>query len=225
MGIVFSSLAPFLFLLLIGGAVVALWRGRLTFAAIIHAYTALILGVCVILALVGGALLLKATFSEVVARDFSYQTEGYPPTGPYGGPPSAETQARNDVATGITLLVIGVLLGAAHAFGGVVAARRNTAYAGAVARGFDTVMLCVATAVGLASVIMLLNDLLRRYVVTDSARPAYEMPHPGGPLAFVLTFLPLWVFFAARVWRALLGCPPQTTTPPPSAIGQPTPAP
>jgi len=224
LGIVFT-LAPLLLLALVGAGVVALVRGKLTFPAVIHAYTAIVLGLCAILALVGGALLLKAGLSEVLARDFSYRTGGSPPAGPYGGPPNAETQARNDVATGITLLVIGVLLGGAHAFGRMAAARRNTVYAGAVERGFDTVMLIVATAVGLASAIMLLNDLLRRYVVTDDGRPAFDTPHPGGPLAFVLTFLPLWAFFAARVWRTLLRSTPGATTPPPAAIGQPTPAP
>ena len=229
LGIVFT-LAPLLLLALIGAGVVALVRGKLTFPAVVHAYTAIVFGLCAILALVGGAFLLKAGLSEVFSRDFSYQnfsaqTGGYPPAGPYGGPPSVETQAKNDVATGITLLVIGVLLGAVHAFGRAAAARRNTMYAGAVERGFDTVMLVVATVVGLASAIMLLNDLLRRYVVTDAGRAAADLPHPGGPLAFVLTFLPLWAFFAARVWRALLGSPPRATAPPPAALGQPTPAP
>ncbi len=181
LGIVFT-LAPLLLLALIGAGVVALVRGKLTFPAVVHAYTAIVFGLCAILALVGGAFLLKAGLSEVLGHDFSYRTGGYPPAGPYGGPPSAATQARDDVATGLTLLVIGVLLGAVHAFGRAVAARRNTLHAGAVERGFDTVMLCVATAVGLASAIMLLNDLLRGSVRTrcSTAQLAANRRNSGG---------------------------------------------
>lgn len=216
MGIVFGIIGPLLVLALLGAGVAALLRGRLTFAALVHAYAAVVLGVCVVLALVGGAFLLKAGFSEAVSRDFSYRTAEYPYAGPYerpSGVPSAEraaaTAARDDVATGVTLLIIGAVLGTLHGFGKVAAGRRNRDYAPFVDRGFDIVMLLVATGVGLVSSVMLLNDLLRRYVVTDDARPAYQLPQPGGALAFVVTFLPLWIIFGARVWRALLGGKPR----------------
>lgn len=232
MSIVFGVLAPFLILVLIGAAVVALWRGRLTFAAVVHAYTAAVLGVCMVLALVGGALLLKATFSEVIGRDFSYQAADHPYDGPYGRPAGipdgaqrAVTQAKNDIATGVTLLVVGIVLGLLHAIGKVAAARHSGDATEVIERGFNVTMLIVASGVGMVSSVLLLNDLLRRYVVTDAGRPTYEMPHPGSPLAFVLTFLPLWVFFAVRVWRVLLSGNSRVGTPPQTASGPPTPAP
>ena len=216
MGIVFGIIGPLLVLALLGAGVAALLRGRLTFAALVHAYATAVLGVCTVLALVGGALLLKAGFSEAISRDFSYRTAEYPYAGPYERPtgrPSAAraavSAARADLATGVTLLIIGGGLGILHGFGKRAAGRRNRDYAPVVDRGFDIVMLLVATGVGLVSSVMLLNDLLRRYVVTDDARPAYQLPHPGGPLAFVLAFLPLWIIFGARVWRALLGGKPR----------------
>jgi len=215
--IVFTILAPLLVLVLIGAGIVALQRGRLTFATIVHAYTAIVLGVCIVLALVGGAFLLKSLLSSAISRDFSYQTQDYPfqpPDVPGPRPPGptaaqrAETQARDDIATGITLLVVGVGLGVLHVFGKVAAARRDREYAGLVQRGFDVVMLGIATVGGLVSLAMALNDLLRRYVLTSADRDPYNVPHPGGALAYAIMFVPLWIYFARRVWRALLGGEP-----------------
>ena len=98
MGIVFGIIGPLLVLALLGAGVAALLRGRLTFAALVHAYATAVLGVCTVLALVGGALLLKAGFSEAISRDFSYRTAEYPYAGPYERP--ADTAARAAVSAG-----------------------------------------------------------------------------------------------------------------------------
>ena len=226
MGVVFGFLAPALvlvLLVLVAAGVVGFIRGRLTLATIVHAYTALVLGICVVLALAGGALLLKSLASAVVSRDFSYQDAEYPRVTPPPGvvPPQpsaaerAATQAADDLTAGLTLLVLGGGLGAAHAVGKAVAARRDTAYAGLVERGYAVAMLVVGTAGGLASGALLLNDLLRRYVVTTAAAAPYAMPHPGGALGFALLFVPLWAYFARRVWRLLAGDPQRLAVPSP----------
>jgi len=86
-------------------------------------------------------------------------------------------------------------------------------------------MLVVGTAVGLASGALLLNDLLRRYVVTSAAAAPYAMPHPGGALGFALLFVPLWAAFARRVWRLLTGTAPATPTVRPQRDDPPGPDP
>jgi hypothetical protein len=219
MSVVFGFLAPLLVLALLGlvaAGVVGFLRGRLTLATIIHAYTALMLGVCLVLMLSGGALLLKTLTSTIISRDFSYQAVDYP----YGAPPGvvkppqpsaaerADAQAADDLTAGITLLILGGGLGVIHAVGKAVSARRDTDYTGPIERGYAVAMLLVGTAVGLTSSALLLNDLLRRYVVTTTAPTAYTQPHPGGALGFALLFVPLWVYFAHRVWRMLADASP-----------------
>ncbi len=215
MGVVFGILAPVLALALLGllaAGVVGLRSGRLTLAAVVHAYAALVLGVCLVFALAGGALLVKALASVALGRDFSYQTADYPRGTPPPGvvePPQpsaaarAATQAADDLTAGITLLALGGGLGAAHALAKAAAARRDSALALPIERGYAVGMLLVGTAVGLTSGALLLNDLLRRYVVTSAAPEAAASPHPGGALGFALLFVPLWAYFARRVWCLL----------------------
>lgn len=214
MGVVFGFLAPVLVLTLLGliaAGVVGFQRGRLTLATIVHAYTALVLGVCLVLALSGGALLIKTLTSAVISRDFSYQTADYPYSAPPGGvePPQpsgaerAATQAADDLTAAITLLILGGGLSVVHALGKTMAARRDTAYAGTIERGYAVGMLLVGTVIGLTSSALLLNALLRRYVVTVAAGTSYTQPHPGETLGFALLFTPLWAYFASRVWQAL----------------------
>lgn len=214
MGVVFGLLAPVLVLVLLGliaAGIIGFQRGRLTLATIVHAYTALVLGVCLVLAFSGGALLIKTLASAVSSRDFSYQTTDYPYSAPPGVvvplPPSAAeraaTQAADDLTAGITLLILGGGLGVIHALGKAVAARRDTAHAATIERGYAVGMLLVGTAVGLTSNALLLNALLRRYVVTVAAGSPYTQPHPGETFGFALLFTPLWAYFARRVWRAL----------------------
>jgi hypothetical protein len=196
---------------LIAIGIVAFHRGHLTFPTIVHTYTAFLLAIAITLTLCGGALVVKSIASAAIGRDFSYQAVDFPYSGPPGaaqppGPTAAERariQAGDDVTAGITLLIIGIALGVTHAFGNAIAARRDTMYSAVVERGFAVAMLAVGTVVGLASSAILLNDLLRRYVVTVAAPEAYSAPRPGGSLGFALLFVPLWVFFAHRVWRAL----------------------
>lgn len=194
--------------------IIAFRRGTLAFTTVVHTYTAFVLGLCIILAFWGGALLLKAVFSMVIARDFSYQTADFPmPIPPRGVEPiephlptasaRAATQAGDDLTVGITLVVIGGGLGIAHAVGNTLAARRDATYGEVVARGWDVAMLAVSTGIGLTSAVILLNDLLRRYIVTTAPPAPYAERHPGGALGFALMFVPLWIVFARRVWRAL----------------------
>lgn len=203
---------------LLATGIVAFRRGTLTFATVVHTYAAFVLGVCLVLALWGGALLLKSLASVVIARDFSYQTADFPaPLPPPGTAPiapqeptaaaRAATEAGDDLTAGITLLLIGGGLGVAHAFGNARAARRDAIYGAVVARGWDVAMLAVGTGVGLVNGVMLLNDLLRRYVMTAAPPAAYTARHPGGALGLVVMFVPLWVYGARRVWRTLAASP------------------
>lgn len=129
----------------------------------------------------------------------------------------AATQAADDLTAGITLLVLGGALAAAHAFAKTLAARRDAFYAETIERGYAVGMLLLSTAVGLTSSALLLNALLRRYIVTIAAGTAYTQPHPGETLGFALLFTPLWGYFARRVWRALANTegPGRDATPPP----------
>src|SRR5262249_55871812 len=90
-----------------------------------------------------------------------------------------------------------------HAVGRALAARRNAASAPVVERGFAIGMLVVGAMVGLVSGALLLNDLLRRYVVTVAAAAAYDKPRPGGALGYAVLFIPLWIIFMRRVWCSL----------------------
>ena len=200
---------------LVIAAIVALNKGKLSMPLLIHAYTAVVLGVGVVLILAGGAFLLKAGLSELVGRDFSYTT-----TWPayYGEQyESADTAFKNDIVLGVTLVVTGAIVGGIHAIGNRLAAVRNQEHAALVERAYDLAMLFVGTVVGLTSVIMLINDLLKRYVVTDAARPVDQLPHPGTPLAIVVFFVPLWLYFGLRVWRSLA----RPHTPDIAPVGQP----
>ncbi len=216
---VLGTSATLVLLALVATGIVAFHRGHLTFPTIAHTYTAFLLAVCIALALAGGALLVKSLTSVAIARDFSYQTADFPRSLPPGAVESPETtaaarartQAGDDLTAGITLLVIGIGLGVAHAFGNAVASRRDPIYRDVVERGFAVAMLAVGTVVGLASSAILLNDLLRRYVVT--AAPAlYTQQRPGGALGYALLFVPLWIYFARRVWRSLAGPDAVATT-------------
>jgi hypothetical protein len=217
-GVIFAIVGPLLVICLVGAAIVALVKGKLTMAMLAHAYTAIVLGIGLILILAGGAYLLKAGLSELIGRDFSYTTTRPAYAGEYYE--SAQTALKNDIVLGITLVTIGAIVGTIHAFGKHLAARRNQAHAAIIERVYDLAMLFVGTAVGLTSVIVLLNDLLKRYVVTDAARPIEQLPHPGSPLAVAVFFVPLWIIFGVRVWRNL-NAPPTITTP---VTGQLTPA-
>lgn len=227
MGVVFGFLGPTLVLALLGliaAGVIGFQRGLLTLATIVHAYTALVLGVCIILTLSGGALLVKTLTGSLISRDFSYQTADYPRSVPPGLvepvlPSAAEraaAQAADDLTAGITLLALGGALAAAHAFAKTLAARRDALYAGIIERGYAVGMLLLSTAVGLTSSALLLNALLRRYVVTIAAEAQYTQPHPGETLGFALLFAPLWAYFARRVWRMLAAAPTRETTAPPA---------
>jgi hypothetical protein len=208
--IIFSIIGPLLVLGLVGAGVVALMKGKLTMPMLAHGYTAVVLGIALVMTLVGGAYLLKAGLSELIGRDFSYTI--WPSY--YGEPyPSAETMFKDDIVLGITLVIIGGVVGGIHFLGMRLAAARNLVHAAIIERTYDIAMLVVGTAVGLTSVIMLINDLLRRYVVTDANRPVEQLPHPGNPLAFAVFFLPLWIYFGVRVWRSLAG-PPAPVAPP-----------
>lgn len=215
MSAIFGILLPILvlvLLVLLASGVYGLQRGRLTLASVVHAYSAVVLGVCLVLALSGLALIVKSVSASLAGLDFSYQTTDYPVEHPPPGAlrparptamDRATAQARDDLASGISLVVIGGALGAVHALARTVAARRDTAFAGAIARGFDVALLVVSAAVGLASSAYLLNTLLRRYIVTGASPDPYSAPRPGGALGFALAFLPVWVIFARRVWRSL----------------------
>ncbi len=72
-------------LALVAAGVAGVRNGRLTLAAVVHAYAALVLGVCLVLALSGGALLVKALASAALGPDFSYQTVDYPLVAPPPG--------------------------------------------------------------------------------------------------------------------------------------------
>ena len=213
MGSVFAFLGPtmvLLLLVLVALGMIAFGRGQLTFPTVVHVYTASLLGVCLILTLSGGALLVTSLTSTAIARDFSYQTVDFPRSLPPGVPepplPSAaeraQTQAEDDLTAGITLLVIGGGLGIPHAIANGIARRRDMYAGAAIEQGRSVMLLAVGTVVGLGSCVSLLNDTLRRYVVTAAPTP-YNQPHPGGALGLALMFVPLWVCSAYRVWHTL----------------------
>lgn len=224
-GPLFGALIPLLVFGLLGAGAVALVRGRrepippLTFATAVHAYAAVVLVVCVILVALGGGLVLKAVFSEIGPRDFSYEVPVEPvyyDSGPYPVPASsgstpeerAKNAARDDIALGATFLAVGSVLGLVHGFGKAAAARRDRGYERVISRLVDVVLLATGTIVGLASIASLLNELLRRYLLTSDTRDPWDMPHPGEPLGLAITFLPLWALFGLRVWRSLMASGP-----------------
>jgi len=220
---ILGILLPVLVIGLIVAAVVVIMRGRavegdgITFSAVLVGYVALAMLVSVFLLAGGTALLIKTAFSGAVGRDFSYSTAlepRYSPYEPFYPPESgkaapepeswvdpSDNALRNDIAAGVTLVFLGLTLFAVHGTAAVVLRRRGAQGAHFVSRVYNLLGLAGASIAFLASGGAALHGIIRRYVLETENLDAWELPHPGDPLAFAVVFLPLSLWFGWRVWQ------------------------
>ena len=220
---ILGILLPVLVIGLIVAAVVAFMRSRavegggITFSAVLVGYVALAMLVSVFLLAAGSALLIKTAFSGAVGRDFSYSTAlepRYSPYEPFYPPESgkaapepeswvdpSDNALRNDIAAGVTLVFLGLTLFAVHGTAAVVLRRRGAQGAHFVSRVYNLLGLAGASIAFLASGGAALHGIIRRYVLETENLDAWELPHPGDPLAFAVVFLPLSLWFGWRVWQ------------------------
>jgi hypothetical protein len=134
---------------------------------------------------------------------------GYPPPkAPYPVYSEPETWVdpsdnarRNDIAVGVTLVFVGLVLFAVHGAAAVALQRRPTEGTRLIARAYNLLGLAGGSIGFLASGGTGLYGMLRRYALESGSLEAWELPHPGEPLAFAIVFLPLSLWFGWRVWR------------------------
>jgi len=219
---VFLGLLPTLIVLFIigGGVVLLVRRGsegwNIQFPSVLLGYVATAMLVGVFLVAAGAGLLLKAGLAQAGERDFSYDVQPYPVYEPFPAKPNAPDQPtrtvdpsdnaiRDDVATGISLTFAGTVLFAVHAFGAVVLRRRKAQGAQLITRAYNLVGLAVATLGFMGTGAQALNDLVRRYVVGGDTVEAWQIRHPGEPLAIAIVLFPLMLWFGWRVWQEMGG--------------------
>ncbi len=230
---VFYGLLPTLIVLFIigGGVALLIRRGsdgwNVQFSSVLLAYVATAMLVGVFLVAAGAGLLLKAGFAEAGDRDFSYDVQPYPVYEPYpayapgeavpskpglSGEPTrtvdpSDNAIRDDIATGISLTFAGAVLFAVHAFGAVVLRRREAHGAQLITRAYNLVGLAVATLGFMGTGAQALNDVVRRYVVGGDTVEAWQIRHPGEPLATAVVLFPLVLWFGWRVWQEMGAAP------------------
>ena len=235
---VFFGLLPSLIVIfiIVGGATLLLRRGadgwNIQFPGVLRAYVATAMLVGVFLVAAGAGLLLKAGFAQAAGRDFSYNVQTYTTYDPVPGPviktpattpgtprivDPSDAAIRDDLATGISLLFVGGVLFAVHAFGAVILRRRHAPGEQLVTRAYDLVGLTVATFGFIGTGAQALNDILRRYVVGGDVVSPFEVRHPGEPLAVAIALLPLVLWFGWRTWEELGGRATPAHAPEPSA--------
>lgn len=232
---VFYGLLPTVIVLVViaGGIALLVRRGgegwSLQFPSVLLAYAATAMLVGVFLVAAGAGLLLKAGLAQAGERDFSYDVQPYPVYEPYPVSEPApgfsrptpvkptapdepartvdpsDNAIRDDVATGISVTFAGAVLFAVHAFGAVVLRRRKAQGAQAVTRTYNLVGLGVATLGFMGTGAQALNDVVRRYVVGGDTVEAWQVRHPGEPLAIAVVLLPLILWFGLRVWQEMGG--------------------
>ena len=228
---VFYGLLPTLIVLFIigGGVVLLVRRGSegwtIQFSGVLLAYVATAMLVGVFLVAAGAGLLLKAGFAQAGDRDFSYDVQPYPMYEPYPAyapgqsvpsKPNApdepartvdpsDNAIRDDIATGISLTFAGAVLFAVHAFGAVVLRRRKAQGEQFITRAYNLVGLAVATLGFMGTGAQALNDVVRRYVVGGDTVEAWQIRHPGEPLAVAVVLFPLILWFGWRVWQEMGG--------------------
>lgn len=225
---VFYGLLPTLIVLfIIGGSVILLVRRgsegwNIQFSGVLLGYVATAMLVGVFLVAAGAGLLLKAGFAQAGERDFSYDVQPYPVFEPYPVPAAGEfvpytpdavartvdpsdTAIRDDIATGISLAFAGGVLFAVHAFGAVVLRRREAQGEQIISRAYNLVGLAVATLGFMGTGAQALNDVVRRYVVGGDTVEAWQVRHPGEPLAIAAVLFPLILWFGWRVWQEMGG--------------------
>jgi len=238
---VFVGLLPGLIILcVIGGGIALLMRRgshgwNVQFSGVLRAYVAVAMLVGIFLVADGAGLLLKAGFAQAGSRDFSYNNQPYTiyqpvPAGKLPTAPGVQTSVdpsdsaiRDDIATAVSLIFVGGVLFAIHAFGAAVLRRRGAQGDRLVTRAYNLVGLSVATLGFIGTGAEALNDVMRRYVVGGDVVQTFEVRHPGDPLSVAIVLLPLVVWFGWRTWEELGGGASQAHAPERSAAAHEAP--
>jgi hypothetical protein len=207
-------LVPLFVVGLIVTAVVVIMRARagegrgITFPVILLAYVSTAMFISIFLVAVGSALLIKPALGGIIGTDFSYNNE---PQRRYSGESSltetwvdpSDDAIRNDIASGVTLVFVGVALFALHGVAAAVLRRRQVQGERLISRAYNLLGLAMASIAFLGGGGSAVHDVLRRYLLDTGGPHSWEWqtPHPGGALAAAIVFLPLTLWFGWRVWQ------------------------
>ena len=212
MWVLYGILPPLLIVGLIVAAVVAIIRARagtgpgITFPGVLLAYVYTAMFISVFLAATGGALLIKPALGGIIGTDFSYNNEAeeryYPRDEETWVDPSHDA-IRNDVAAGVALVFVGLVLFAGHGATAAALRRRHAPGERLISRAYNLLGLAAATIGFLGGGGAAVSDMLRRYALDTGGTHSWEWdtPRPGGALAVAIVFLPLAVWFGWRVWQ------------------------
>ncbi len=139
----------------------------------------------------------------VPAPGQSVPSKPNPPDEPTRTVDPSDSAIRDDVATGISLTFAGAVLFAVHVFGAVVLRRRKAQGDQFISRAYNLVGLVVATLGFMGTGAQALNNVVRRYVVGGDTVEAWQIRHPGEPLAIAAVLFPLILWFGWRVWEEM----------------------
>ena len=233
MEVVGFLIGPVVFFGIVGGIIWAFARGwsDIRFSSVVSGYVAIMTAVSLFVIAGGAASLLKAGFSEIGGRDFSYYVsrdlgaKPVPAEGPSGrsveqaqpAEPAqpvepeepidySDRELRDDVADGITFTAVGLFILAVHqGLGRAIRRRVVPAHQRTINRALGLGMTLIGGAGFLISGGVGLSQLLRRTILEADLQPFESPPQPGGSLAWAIVFLVLWLGFGYRVWRDLRG--------------------
>lgn len=193
---------PAVFILVVAVAYVRMQRGqRVDISTGASAYTVILLGASALVLTAGVASLLTALMGEI---DFDYT---YGESSEFGGDffdgdsPSGfgsdeDQRQEQDVATGLGLVIAAVLAGAFHFWLRSWLKDRGS-FDSSVEGAWDTFVAIAIGVVVLVLVSQVLNETLSRAIVTE------EGSSPGGTIAAMIAFIPLWAAYGYRTLRHL----------------------
>jgi hypothetical protein len=217
MWIVVGLLPAVIVLAVIIAGAVALFRPRtpdaprIGFPTVVGAYVALAMLASLVMTAVGAGLLLKTGFAAAGGRDFSYNAQTYaaydPSTAKDVQLDPSDAEIRDDVATGLSLTFVGLVLFVPHAVGAALVRRRpDSAPSPLVSRTYALLGLGTATIAFVVSGAIALDDIVRRYLIgADERLNQYQLRHPGEAIALAITMLPLALWFGWRLWQEFAG--------------------
>lgn len=209
------------------GLVILFFVGRdkshFDFKQLFVSYFYLISMIGLLTTLFGAASITKATLSDLYGRDFSYPVYDRPMV----SPPSmeetvkpadgdteiqkmeaqrqmeneerqrVESQYKDDLFTGTSALLVGLLFWAVHTFGWMRLESPNIRKHSVLFRGFVLLQLVAYSLITLTVLPMAISQWLRHALLANQAAPQAT---PGDPVSIAIWVLPVWLIF---VWLTL----------------------
>ena len=221
-----AILAFLALLVALGVFMISRWRAGtpfgISFRTIALAYCYLMSAVSLLVLVIGLSMGVKAGLSDVLGRGFSYYVtteERMMPVPEDKADPSAprrmemqpipleerernarqvERHYREDLIASITMVVVGGIVWVVHTFG-----RRRLKAEDALddflSKSFATIMLVIFGLVGMVSLTMGINELLRYYLIEPDQFSRRQSP--GDAVSTALVFVPIWFYYVLTTLR------------------------